>query len=343
MVYQALTPPLLPIYNPEATKTFEEGMKLSTPANGISPESQKILDNIKANQRDSEASGTSQAIALAGRRGIAGSSIEQFGVQNAISEAAKTGQNAESAVLLANEERNNALKNLQAQAMFNRSIYGDKAAFDNYQLQLQQILGQQGIDIARENIDVSRKIAEDQARNNLFSAGISAFVPSILNGFGGGGGGGGMGGGLSSLFGGPSTALGRFFSGGGAATGAGPGGIPLASAGGGGNPFMAGGFGGLMGGAGLGFLGSSLGRQTFGGGNDVGGIAGGGLGYMFGGPIGAGVGSFLGVGAQRLGENIYSGSQGALGNTAASFIKPFVDPVGAVKSVSNAVKKVFPF
>jgi hypothetical protein len=181
--------------------------------------------------------------------------------------------------------------------------------------------------------DLAREQSKAQERSSLIGTGGSLLGTYLLTrGMGGGAAQGGApaAGGLSGLFGGASSPLGRSLAARGGPAAAGQGFTPLTP-------------GGLVGGAGLGLLGGSLGRQAFGGGNDLGGIAGGALGYAYGGPAGAGLGSFLGTGAQRLGESFYEQSKRRFGNTGASFIKPFADPVGSVKSITRGIKKVFCF
>jgi len=171
----------------------------------------------------------------------------------------------------------------------------------------------------------------------LMSRGGGAGVPGVAGSTAGGGAFGGFGGGstASNVLGGNATPLGKLLMPSGAASSTGAF-SPMTA-------FKAGGLGGAAAGAGLGLLGSSLGRNVFGGGNDAGSVAGGALGYTLGGPVGAGVGSFLGTGAQRLGEQAYEKSQKALGNTVASTLKPILNPVGAVKSISKSIKKAFCF
>lgn len=363
---------------------FDRGMQVSTPSTGTDPALQEVLNRIRSNTADAASRGASTAQALAVRRGLPGSSIEQFGVQTALGEAEKAGRDAESNVYLQDAIRRFQLQDLQSKALFDRG----GMAFDaennrilnaaNFtseeiasqrniaammqQLQLESMLGQQQIDLGYANIGAQQDANEQNAKYGLINSLTSAVLPSLLFGgkglFGGGaaagaGGGGGLLGGLGGLFGG----------GGGASSlvGAGTGqivpgigavgtGVPAAGAGLG--------LGSILGGAGLGVAGGMLGNAAFGKGNDLGAFMGGGAGMLLGGPLGAGVGAFLGTAAQRLGGKAYSGIQKSVGNTAASFLKPFVNPVGTIedlaknpskaiksvtKSVSKSIKKVFPF
>jgi hypothetical protein len=348
----------------------------------VDPALQAVLDRIKQSTSEGMTEGTSMAQALASRRGLAGSSIEQFGTSQAVLAAQKAARDAETSVYLKGFDSDLQKQMLAAQlknsnGQLASNLTSDELAslrnadFSQRQIDLQKYLGDQGIALGRENIQASSDIANKQAQYGMISAGLGALLPGLLGGGGGGifgggaGGGGGLGnllglggggGGLSGLFGGGATPFGQYLGG---ISGAGPGGIPLASAGGG---YGLGGFGmgagALAGGAGLGLLGGMAGNAAFGGGNDLGAFLGGGAGMFFGGPVGAGVGAFLGTAAQRLGGKAYSSLQGSLGNTAASVLKPFVNPIGtiadiaknpgkavnsAVSSVTKSIGSVFPF
>lgn len=350
---------------------FKQGQDILSPDTDLNnPGTKQILDLLGQKGNDLYSRLTSTASALAARRGGAGSSTEQFGVQEAGRQAGQATIDSQINVLNQALARQQAARDSISKALFERAgaqqtiggEYGKQQAqltsdelaslrnmdFSNRYLALQGLLGQQGIDIARENIGAERDIASQQGKNALLGSIISGGLPLLFGrgGFGGGMGGGsgflgGFGGGgtLSNLFGGASTPLGQSFMPG--VSGAGPGGIPLAGAGQ--NPFMAGGIGGLAAGTGLGFLGGNLGRQAFGGGNDTGGYIGGAAGYALGGPVGAALGSFLGTGAQRLGERVDKEITNRFGNTVGSITKPFTNPVGAVKSVSKSISKAFPF
>lgn len=240
----------------------------------------------------------------------------------------------------------NDIQTLESQGAFDLEQNALNQALDVRRSELERSI--QESDAAREEA-LARDLAKQQRKQSLteslLGAGTNLLGIGLMTRGGGGGATTGSGGLLSGLTGGGSTPLGRLFGGGGGGSVSTAGGGSVTANGGqviaGGSKLA--GFGSLLGGAGAGLLGSSLGRRSFGGGNDTGSVVGGGLGYLMGGPLGAGVGSYLGTGAQRLGENIYEQSKNKVGNTAASVIKPFVDPAGAVKSVSKAVKKVFCF
>lgn len=216
---------------------FNRGIQMSTPAGGVDPALQEVLNRIKANTADAASRGASTASALAVRRGLPGSSIEQFGVQTAMGEAEKAGRDAEAQVYLQDAIRRFQLQDLQSKAFFDRSNLeysgaGDvaKSIFDAeqnrnlatanltsdeiasqrniaamlMQQQLEAMLGQQQIDLGYANIGAQADINKQNARAGLINSITGAVLPGLL--FGGGGGGGGMlgsgGGILSSIFGG---------------------------------------------------------------------------------------------------------------------------------------------
>lgn len=309
-------------------ENFQKGIQAAQPFNGISPETQQILDMIRQNQQYSQAQGVSQAQSLAAKRGITGSSTEQFGTQEAVGQASRAAQDAQANVLLENLKRNQALKDLQAQGFFNRAnqegsiganlgineanLTSDEIAsgrnldFQNRSLALQGLLGQQGIDVARQNIGAQQDINKQNAMYGLIGQIGGAATPYALNSLFGGGGGGG----------------GGLFGGGSAATAA----APYA------------GMGGTVGGAPL--IGPAAGPATglagFAGAHPGIALAGAGLGAMalanYGQKVGGDVGAFFAnpIGAQlNLAKSALSKGGNAVSNVASS--------------VTNAVSKVFPF
>lgn len=245
---------------------FKQAVTASTPSNGISPQTQKILDIIQQRQKQSQDEGIAAAQSLAAKRGITGSSTEQFGTQQAIEQAQKTGQDATTAALTNDLNQNMDLKKLQIQGLFQgaglqlnadtdlsklaATLTSDQIAslnnmdFQNRSLALQQLLGQQGIDVARENIGASKDIANKNSQYGLLGAIAGGATPFAL----------------SRLF--PAAAGGVGASGlGGAAgiagvSGAGASGIPLVGAGGGAGAagLGAAGTGAAIAGAGLGAM-----------------------------------------------------------------------------------------
>lgn len=328
---------------------------------------QTILDNLAKSNETIRQRNMSEASALASRRGLAGSSIEQFGVRQASKSADEDLLNSQSNILLQKQQQQDSLQQLgmnlnNSRDMQMGQLTSDEIAslrnsdFSRQYAQIQKQLGEQGLDVQRQNISAQQDIARQQAQNQLISAGLGGLLPLLA-------GGGGLGG-AGSLLGGGGTGGGGMLSGllgGGMPSGMGVGGIPLANPGFFGQGGVLGsGLGpmGILGSAGLGYAGGALGNKLFGGGNDLGGFTGGAAGALMGGPVGAGVGAFLGTGVQRLGDKAYTSLQGSIGNTLASTLKPLVNPVGTISdvlsnpsktisnigsSISNAVSSVFPF
>lgn len=170
---------------------FNQGQDILKPSQGLSPEIQQTLDIIRQNQDYAAQQGMSAAQALAVRRGIGGSSVEQFGVQSANDAASRAAGDQVSKVLLQQVQNahDNQLK--QADAYFARAqqegtLTSDEIASQRnillyqQQLELQKMLGTQANDIARENIGVSKDIANSEQRNNLINTGIGAVAPFVL-------------------------------------------------------------------------------------------------------------------------------------------------------------------
>lgn len=311
---------------------FNQGQKVLEADAIMSPGTQRILDIIRQRGAENRARAISEAQALAGRRGNAGSSTEQFGTAEAGSKADDATLTSETNVLLQNLQRQNEANNLRAQGFFQRAgqqgqMTGDElASIRNYDfslanLALQKQLGEQGLDVARANIGVSKDIADQQAKYGLYGALGSSILPNLLFGGGGGGGaGGGFGGILGNLFGGGGGSAGAF-------------GAPLAP--------------GAIGPVGPGVAGAA-----------AGGIAPG-LGTVLGGGgaiVGAGILSSM---LDRFMENPLDKAFGQTGGSAARFL---LNPVGSTinfgqkllsnpgsaisgvtNSVSKAVSKVFRF
>lgn len=133
-----------------------------TGGNTISPETQYIMKLLQENQNFDTNKGVSEAQALAGRRGLAGSSIEQFGTATAAGDVGRRYDNLRGNVLLDNLARN------------------DARYFFDQNMAMQQQLGQQGIDVARENMRMAEEMANDQARNGLISSVIQGGMPYLL-------------------------------------------------------------------------------------------------------------------------------------------------------------------
>lgn len=181
---------------------FQQGITASTPSTGISPQTQQILDIIKKQQMQSQNEGIAAAQSLAAKRGITGSSTEQFGTQQAIEQAQKTGQDATTAALTNDLNQNMDLKKLQIQGLFQgaglqlnadtdlqklaATLTSDQIAslnnmdFQNRSLALQQLLGQQGIQVAQDNINAQKDIAQRNSEYGLAGSVLGAVTPFAL-------------------------------------------------------------------------------------------------------------------------------------------------------------------
>lgn len=326
------------------TQNFQSGIDTLKPTQGLDPAYQKMLDQIRSNASFYGDRAGQAASALAAKRGITGSSTEQFGVQTALDNTNRTAADQEAQVYMSNLQRQQAMQDATAKAYLDRSgLEGTASANANMtganltsdeiaslrnmalgqqSLTLQQQLGQQGIDIANKNIDASKSIAQQNGMYGL----AGSLLPGLL--FGGGGGGAGGGGFLSSLFGGGGA---------GAAGAAGAGGFMPYAAGGLAGPYAYG-AGGAGGAAGAGGMAAFLAAHP------ALAIAGGGLASM-------------GISKWELPK-----LQNALGTTLGSTAGFLLNPIGSQlnfakkaltsggnavsnvgKSVSNAVSSVFPF
>lgn len=315
---------------------FDKGIAAAQPSQGLSPETQQILDTIQKQQNYAQAQGVSQAQSLAAKRGLTGSSVEQFGTQEAVGQADRAAQDARTNVLIENMKRNQALQDLQATGYFNRgnaeattgaqlganqaNLTSDEIAslrnmdFQQQQLALQKMLGERGIQQGQANIDAQKQIAQQQAQYGLIGSLGSAFIPSLLSRGGAGGGGG-----LFNLFGGAAGAGGASTLTGAAYAGAG---APASTL-----------FPGGLGAVGTGVP-AAAGLSPFAAGA---GLAGAGLATMaIDRKFGPQVQNFVG---KRLG--------GSAGSAARYLTNPIGAPLNKAKDVagkvSGAVSSVFPF
>lgn len=206
---------------------FKQGLGVSSFSGGIRPETQSILDMIRKRQLEDEARAVSGAQALAGRRGIAGSSTEQFGTAQAAGEVAKSARDAEAQVLLNNLNQDNAFRELQARALFERAGQEGTLTQDEINSLRSLELGREGLGVARENIAASRDAAKREGKNDLLgniisgvapyalpyilgspAAGSKGFIPSLISKIPGFGGGGAAAGGAASAYGVPGGLIG---------------------------------------------------------------------------------------------------------------------------------------
>lgn len=370
-----LTPAVTSLSTP-ATSFQDVKNTLSPPPGGLLPQYQTAIDLINK-QRDYYAGlGASAAQGLATKRGNAGSSTEQFGVQSAYNDANRTAMEQTASLL-----GQSAAGQTQLQGILGNLTSDEVASLRNMslsqqQMALQQMLGQRGLDIAQQNIGASEDIANQQARNSLIgSIGnmVSPFllpklfgssgVPGMGSGTAGGGGifnvGGGNG--FLGMGGSGTTASGVGYSGAGApASSLFPGGVtaPGGTVGtgvGGGGMFGAG--GSLFNTAGTSAMGAGdvlpgvagwqLGTHQFGDNRytNTGGIIGATAGSMFG-PLGSAAGGFIGAGLGGLSNQEANQVSKHFGNTAGSVLR-YTNPLTAIpdsiSKVSNAAKKIFPF
>jgi len=349
---------------------------LAPPASGIAAPYQSAIDMINK-QRDYYANlGAASAQGLAAKRGLSGSSIEQFGTQSAINQVNNAALSQTSALLGQGANAQNSNTQLGANLTSDEIASLRNMDLSKQYMAMQQSLGQQGIDVSRQNISSAQDIAQQQARNSLIQSGASLLAPSLLNSFrklnpgtgdpsiglgvGGGGGSGSGGGFLSSLnpfssagIGSttPSTLSGSAYN---------PGFVPQSSMvpqmtagqvgtsapgmfGAGGSLFNTAGTSSLgMGDVLPGVAGWQAGTAAFGDNRytNVGGIGGAAVGSIFG-PLGSAAGGFLGTAAGKYGDQANTSLQHSLGNTGAALAKPFIDPIGtAVDIASNPGKKI---
>lgn len=386
------------VYN-RAVNTLSPDTTLN--AGGVSAGTQNILDLIAKAQAKSRAEGIAAARGLAAQRGQVGSSTEQFGVARAGAEADTAAINALQQTYAADLQRQQIARDLQAQIL-TRQAEGQQsmtmaeydaelkrrlalagytseevasqrnAMYSQDYLEMQKILGEQGLAAAQANIDATKDIAKQQQKQQLLNTIIGGAVNlggiALLRGGGGGGtglfGGGGVnvlnaaGGGVggvpysgagnpgSTLFPGGVTSPGQPV--GTMATAApkfGAGGTLLNTSGTSGFMGSAGGVGSVLGTTAAGIGGGYLGYQTFQGdkptegenyASATGAAMGAGAGSFFG-PLGAAAGGFVGAGYGKASERLAVGTSKSLGNTAGSIVR-YANPVTAI---SSTVQKVF--
>lgn len=210
-------------YNPEASRPFtgqeflERGLSSIAPSqDGIDPVTQRILNLIDERTKLSRERASSEAQALASRRGLAGSSIEQFGVQEGVAGANRLGEEQVQGVLQNEIQNQLALRQLQAQGLFGYaggeqtagSQYGlgnldaqlrnrmlasqltsDELASNRYTTQanmdraLQERLGAAGIAQAYQGLSVAQSEAEKDRRSNRTNAiigGVGGVIGGLL-------------------------------------------------------------------------------------------------------------------------------------------------------------------
>lgn len=189
------------------------------PTEGLRPEFQEILDRIEANRGEDVRAAGSAAQALAVRRGVQGSTIEQAGVAEATTGANRTARDLEVNVLNRNVELNQLNRTQRAQLLSSQAgieaaaaqlefsgglevkslftqmdqrnkeliaqLKSDELATvrnlieNNRDREVQMYLGEKGIAIQRENIAASREAAKAQQKTDLISSVISGGALAI--------------------------------------------------------------------------------------------------------------------------------------------------------------------
>jgi hypothetical protein len=174
---------------------FERGQKLLETDYLNSPETKQLLENVDLQGKRAFDTLTSRAQALAGRRGLTGSSIEQFGVGEAGLNATRATLDARNQILLQATQRQQAARDLAVQALFGQAGAGLAGEYGlaqtGAQLTSDEIaslrnlrLGEQGIQLGRENISQAER-ANRRANNplNLLIGGIGAGLPAAIGPF----------------------------------------------------------------------------------------------------------------------------------------------------------------
>lgn len=321
-----------------------------------------ILQNLARLNETQKKSNTSAAQALAVRRGQAGSSTEQFGVANAARQSDEALLGSQSEVLLQKAAQEARAREVLANLTSDEIASLRNQGFSNRYLDLQQSLGQQGLDIERQNIAAQEQLAREQQRNQLISSAMQGalpfLMPKLFPGASGAGVPGTGGSGALTFLGAGNNLTGAALPGGGGAPSSSlfPGGVGAQGVGTGvpATGMIPAGFTRLLGGAGGGMLAGQLAQATLFSptqrgdaqfsqyGSALGGIAG----SMFG-PAGTFVGGFLGAGVGKASSRLYQGVQKSLGksatNTIEAIVAPFANPKKTINTVSKSVKKIFPF
>lgn len=218
--FYAPSNPLYQYHDPSTSTqgVFQQGVNAAAPSQGISPQYQTILDSIQKQQDYANSVSAANASSLAAKRGLSGSSTEQFGVQQGLAQNSLVAQNAIQSTLGQNAQQQTQLQALQAQLYGNRAnqlagLNSDELTslrnsdYSQQYLQLQQSLGQQGLNIQQQNIAANQKIAQQNAQNSLLQSGATLAAPYLFGGGGGSAGGAGFFSSLGgSLFGGSGAA-----------------------------------------------------------------------------------------------------------------------------------------
>lgn len=183
----------LPDYNTSLNggQTFQQGQDILNNDIINDPQTQKVLDYIRSQGDLSRAKGISDAQALATARGINGSSTEQFGVQQAASQADQATLGAQTQLLLQNLQQQQAARTTVANALFSRAsqegtvgAQGSQALFQGgvdrnnllANLQSQRDISQQGNQFQTANTLATLNAARLNQVANLTSDQVASIV-----------------------------------------------------------------------------------------------------------------------------------------------------------------------
>jgi len=211
---------LNPIYNtPQINQNIQGGQAYGMGQSVLqkdylnSPEIQQILRTIQSQGDINKAANVSAASALAGRRGISGSSIEQFGTQQAAQQADQATMNSQVQVLLQQAQQAAAARQAAAQGYFQQgnqqgqlgaqanlaqfqgqvannqlaaNLTSDELAslrnlqMSNNQLALQKYLGERGIQTQNQ------ALADARDANARANSPLNSFLGGVSGGLGAG-------------------------------------------------------------------------------------------------------------------------------------------------------------
>jgi hypothetical protein len=184
------------------------------PTTGIRPEFQDILAGIEMDTAKQADQAASRAQALAVRRGVEGSTIEQFGVQEGAGAAEEAGRRLSQEVKFQNVQLNQlnsqqratllstqaGLEAAAAQIEFqggqeaktlfatldqnNRALMATLSSDElasvrnliesNKDRELQKYLGERGISVSQDNVNAAREDSKRRERGNIISTAIAA-------------------------------------------------------------------------------------------------------------------------------------------------------------------------
>lgn len=363
--------------NPAGLSYFNQGQSILAPtASGITPQTQTILDYIQKQGDYKRAQAVAEAQALAAKRGVQGSSTEQFGTQEAGRQAEQLTLDAQTQALMQNATFQNANQNTAAKGYFDLTqqqgqLNSDEVAslrnmdYSQRYLEIQKLLGEQGISASRDAANRAADAADNASRDNLIGNIVGGVLPGVVNHYlpaagAGGGGGVAMGAGSANGAAGLGAGAGGYFGGSlggtayagspGAASSLFPGGVAAPGGTVGTGAPTIGGAGGLGAaniamGAGAGLAGWQTGRMISPatqegdiGGQNIGGALGAGAGFVFGGPVGAYVGGTVGALSGKASNRFQRGIENRAGQTAGDIASMTINPIAGIqKGINNII------